>query len=47
MYKVVWLDIDGEQKVVRGFKTSEEANAWIEKHHFDVDDEKPMVLCDN
>jgi hypothetical protein len=26
MYRVEWLDIDGELKVMRGFKTSEEAH---------------------
>lgn len=34
MYRVEWLDIDGEQKVMRGFKTSEEAHEWIKKHRF-------------
>lgn len=46
MYRVEWLDIDGEQKVVRGFKTTEEANEWIRTHHFDMDFEVPMVFYD-
>lgn len=45
MYRVEWLDIDGEQKVMRGFKTSEEAHGWIRTHHFD-DSEFPMVFYD-
>lgn len=46
MYRVEWLDIDGEIKVMRGFKTSEEAHEWIGKHNFDPDFEVPMVLYD-
>ena len=46
MYRVEWLDIDGEQKVMRGFKTSEEAHEWIRTHHFDMDFEMPMVFYD-
>ncbi len=46
MYRVEWLDIDGEQKVVRGFETSEEAHEWIRTHHFDMDFEMPMVFYD-
>lgn len=34
MYRVEWLDFDGEIKTVRGFKTSEEAHEWIKKRHF-------------
>lgn len=45
MYRVEWLDIDGEQKVMRGFKTGEEAHEWIRTHHFD-DSEFPMVFYD-
>ena len=44
MYRVEWLDIDGKQKVMRGFKTSEEAHEWIRMHHFDMDFEMPMVF---
>lgn len=46
MYRVEWLDIDVEQKVMRGFKTSEEAHEWIRTHHFDMDFEMPMVFYD-
>lgn len=46
MYRVEWLDIDGEQKVMKGFKTSEEAHEWIRTHHFDMDFEMPMVFYD-
>ena len=46
VYRVEWLDIDGEQKVVRGFKTSKEAHEWIRAHHFDMDFEMPMVFYD-
>ena len=34
---------DGEQKVKRGFKTTEEAREWIRTHNFDMDFEIPMV----
>lgn len=46
MCRVEWMDIDGEIKVVRGFKTSEDAHEWIRTHHFDIDFECPMVLYD-
>ena len=46
MYRVEWLDIDGERKVMRGFKTSEEAHEWIRTHNFDTDFEVPMVFYD-
>lgn len=45
MYRVEWLDFDGETKTARGFKTSEEAHEWIKTHHFD-DSEFPMVFYD-
>lgn len=45
MYRVEWLDFDGEIKTVRGFKTSEEAHEWIRTHRFD-DSEFPMVFYD-
>lgn len=32
MYRVEWLDFDGETKTARGFKTSEEAHEWIRTH---------------
>lgn len=37
MHRVEWLDIDGEQKVKRGFKTTEEARERIRTHNFDMD----------
>ena len=46
MYKVEWLDFDGEIKVMRGFNTSEEAHEWIITHEFDMDSEIPMVFHD-
>jgi hypothetical protein len=46
MYRIEWLDFDGEIKIARGFKTSEEAYEWIKKHHFDLDSEFPMVFYD-
>lgn len=46
MYRVEWMNIDGEIKVVRGFKTSEHAHEWIRTHHFDIDFECPMVFYD-
>lgn len=45
MYRVEWLDFDGEIKIVRGFETSEKAHEWIRTHHFD-DSEFPMVFYD-
>lgn len=47
MYRVEWIDIDGEIKVMRGFKTSKEAHEWIRTHHFDMDFEMPMVFYDS
>ena len=47
MYRVEWLDFDGEIKVVKGFKTSEEAHEWIRTHEFDMDSEMPMVFHDD
>ena len=44
MYRVEWLDFDGEIKIMRGFKTSEEAHEWIRTHNFDMDFEIPMVF---
>lgn len=34
MFRVEWLDDDGDTKIKRGFKTSEEAHEWIKKHNF-------------
>ena len=47
MYRVEWLDFDGEIKVMRGFNTSEEAHEWIRTHEFDMDFEMPMVFYDD
>lgn len=44
MYRVEWLDVDGEQKVMGDFKTSEEAHEWIRTHNFDTDSEVPMTI---
>lgn len=46
MYKVEWLDDDGEIRVKRNFKTTEEAYEWIRNNNFDLDFEMPMVLYD-
>lgn len=46
MYRVEWLDVDGEIRTVRGFKTSEEAYDWIKIHDFDLDFEYPMMFCE-
>lgn len=46
MYRVEWMDDDGEIRVKRGFKTSEEAHEWIRTHHFDMDFEMPTVFYD-
>lgn len=46
VYRVEWLDMDGEIKSVKGFKTSEEAHEWIKTHYFDLDFEQPMVFYD-
>lgn len=45
MYRVEWLDEEGEIRIKRGFETSEAAHAWIvardfHKHAY------PMVFCD-
>ena len=46
MYRVEWIDDDGEVRVKRGFATSEEAHKWIACHHFDMDLSVPMVFYD-
>lgn len=46
MYRVEWIDDDGEVRVKRGFATSEEAHEWIACHHFDIDLDVPMVFYD-
>lgn len=34
MYRVEWLNDNGDTCVKSGFETSEEAHEWIKKHHF-------------
>lgn len=34
MYRVEWLNDNGDTCIKSGFKTSEEAHEWIRKHHF-------------
>lgn len=46
MYRVEWLNFDGEIKIARGFKTSEDAHEFIRTHHFDLNSEFPMVFYD-
>lgn len=46
MYRVEWIDDDGETRVKRGFESSEAAYDWIRTHHFDMDFEMPMVFLD-
>ena len=46
MYRVEWIDEEGETKVKRGFESSEAAHKWIRTHHFDMDFEMPMVFYD-
>lgn len=46
MYRVEWLDDNGDIRIKRGFKTSERAHEWIRTHNFDVDFEVPMVFYD-
>lgn len=47
MYRVEWIDIDGETKVRRGFESSEAAHDWIRTHHFDMNFDMPMVFLDD
>lgn len=46
MYRVEWLNFDGEIKIARGFKTSEDAHEFIRTHHFDLNSKFPMVFYD-
>ena len=46
MYRVEWIDEEGEIRVRRGFESSKEAHEWIREHHFDMDLECPMVFLD-
>ena len=48
MYRVEWMDDDGEIRVRRGFETSEEAHEWIRthQHHFNTRFAMPMVFYD-
>lgn len=46
IYKVEWLDDNGEIRVKRNFKTSEEVHEWIRNNNFDLNFEMPMVLYD-
>lgn len=46
MYRVEWIDKEGETKVRRGFESSEAAYDWIRTSHFDIDFEMPMVFLD-
>lgn len=34
MYRVEWLNDNGDTCVKGGFETSEEAHEWIKKRHF-------------
>lgn len=34
MYRVEWIDDNGDTRVKRGFETGEEAHEWIRTHHF-------------
>lgn len=45
MYRVEWLNDNGDTCVKSGFETSEEAHEWIKKHHFKKFD-FPMVFYD-
>lgn len=45
MYKVIWIDLDGEQKSIRGFKTQEEGYEYINNHSF-IEDDNPLVVED-
>ena len=46
MYRVEWIDDDGEIRVKRGFESSEAAYEWIRTHHFNIYFEMPMVFFD-
>nr|DAK31256.1 MAG TPA: Protein of unknown function (DUF1425) [Caudoviricetes sp.] len=46
MYRVEWIDEEGEIRVRRGFESSKAAHEWIRAHHFDMDLECPMVFLD-
>lgn len=46
MYRVEWIDEEGETRVRRGFISSEAAYKWISAHNFDMDFEMPMVFLD-
>lgn len=46
MYRVEWIDEEGETRVKRGFETSEAAHYWIRSQNFDMDFEMPMVFLD-
>lgn len=46
MYRVEWIDEEGEIRVRRGFESSKAAHEWIRTHHFDMDFECPMVFLD-
>lgn len=46
MYRVECLDANGNIKIVKGFKTSEEAFKWIKMRDFDPVFECPMVFYD-
>lgn len=46
MYRVEWLDANGNIKIVKGFKTCEEAFKWIKMRDFDPVFECPMVFYD-
>lgn len=45
MYRVEWIDDEGNLKIKRGFKNSELAHLWIKKMHFKSDC-FPMVFYD-
>lgn len=44
MYRVEWIDDNGDIRIARGFKTSEEAHDWIRAHNFNIDFDCPMVF---
>ena len=46
MYRVEWIDEEGEIRVRRGFESSKAAHKWVRAHHFDMDLECPMVFLD-
>lgn len=43
MYRVEWIDDEGNLKIKRGLKKSELAHLWIEKMHLKIDS-FPMVF---